>query len=454
MIKTRQIELKPVGADSTEKKRKTEYVKNLATTLAKIGNEVIRNHVRNQYDIHELTDNKNLTKAEAKKYVEEILGTSIRNSGYQLTSKYPQIPSEIRSGISSVIFKTIENNFYDIINAKMSIPSFTKTNIPIPFSSKINKETNITSVITCVDDKYFLKFPCIDKSFPNMDFNLFFGKDKSKNIVIVKKILAGHYKLCDSSISYKENNKIILNLTYSFEPIKNNDIIPTRIMGIDVGMNKLVTFHISDIKYQPKQIEIGLKIHHDRMKFANTRKRLQKSLKYNNGGHGLKNKTKQLEMIKDKEKNYFKNINHVVSKEIINIAKKYKVGVIKLEDLSGITENSDNALIKTWKYYELQSFIKYKAEEADIIVLWVDPKNTSITCPQCGNIDKENRNDTDKTIFKCTNPLCEHFDIIKDADIVGAYNITYTHGEIIKSKSKKGIMEKGKKNKQLELNPS
>lgn len=39
---------------------------------------------------------------------ETKLGTSIRNSEHQLTTKYPQIPSDIRTAFNSVIY----NNFH------------------------------------------------------------------------------------------------------------------------------------------------------------------------------------------------------------------------------------------------------------------------------------------------------------------------------------------------------
>ena len=98
--------------------------------------------------------------------------------------------------------------------------------------------------------------------------------------------------------------------------------------------------------------------------------------------------------------------------------------------------------MKSWTYYSLQEFIKYKAEESGIKILWVNPKNTSITCPTCGYIDKNNRDNIDKTKFMCLNPECKDHFIIKDADIVGAYNISISEGFDEKPKSKKGKINK------------
>jgi transposase len=86
-----------------------------------------------------------------------------------------------------------------------------------------------------------------------------------------------------------------------------------------------------------------------------------------------------------------------------------------------------------------------------INILWVDPKDTSNTCPTCKVSNPLNRNDKDKTKFRCINFECNDFDKEKDADIVGAYNICYKDGQEVKGKSKKGKLEKGKKKKLQEV---
>jgi transposase len=42
-------------------------------------------------------------------------------------------------------------------------------------------------------------------------------------------------------------------------------------------------------------------------------------------------------------------------------------------------------------FSQLRQFIVHKAARAAILVAWVDPRNTSRTCPRCGLIDKRNR---------------------------------------------------------------
>lgn len=441
---TRKITLKIVGEN---KKEKTKYISDISELLMKVGNKIIRQQILDFHEIDTIMNDGNMndgkiTQDEARKQYEEKIGTSLRNHGYQLTTEYNNINSSIRTGFNSTIFKTISHNYKDITNGKMSIPSFTKNKINIPLNSiEIKKDEN---------EKYFIIFPLSSsekkiRSESEIKLELHFGRDRSDNRTIVNRIFDKTYKMCDSLISVVDD-EITLMLIYQ-QPENNNIILDiNNIMGVDVGMNRLVTFNINNIKYQPDQIVIGEKIHHDRFRFEKQRKNLQEQLTYSTGGHGRSRKLEALNILRRTESNWSTNINHVVSRSLIDIAVKYKVGVIKMEDLTGITKKAKDYYLKSWKYYQLQEFIKYKAELVGIKILWVNPRNTSITCPSCGEVHKENRSNKDKTIFKCINEKCEHFNVIKDADIVGATNITNTFGEELKPKSKKGKIEKHKLN--------
>jgi transposase len=52
-----------------------------------------------------------------------------------------------------------------------------------------------------------------------------------------------------------------------------------------------------------------------------------------------------------------------------------------------------------WSFYQLAQFISYKAEQAGIPMVFVDPRNTSRTCSVCGYVDKANRKS--QAHFKC-----------------------------------------------------
>ena len=447
-VKTRKIKLIAVGETPKDRTATYNHIKNTANILSEVGNRIIRLTVNNLYEIDDLMTT--MTKGDAIKALTEKLGTSVQNSGYRLTTEYANIPSEVRTGFNQSIFKTISNNFYDIKNGKMSIPSFRKTNINIPLSGK-KTDTGGTNVIYVDNDKYNINFPTPRGEKQDIRFNLFFGKDKSNNKVIVDRVISGEYNLCDSSIQVKDNDFYFL-LTYKQPDTIIDNITEPKTMGIDIGINRPVSFYIENEKHQPQQIIIGEKIQHDRMRFYKQRRSLQQSLKFSKGGHGRTRKLQAMNNLSEKEKNWSQTINHTITRELIKIAIDYKVTTIKMEDLTGITTNSNDYFLKSWAYYQLQSYIEYKAKELGINIEWVNPKDTSNTCPTCKTSDPLNRNDKDKTKFRCINNECKDFDKEKDADIVGSFNICFKDSSSTKEKSKKGKLEKGKKRKEELLN--
>lgn len=64
-----------------------------------------------------------------------------------------------------------------------------------------------------------------------------------------------------------------------------------------------------------------------------------------------------------------------------------------------------------------------KAESAARVLIPVDPRSTSRTCPECGHVDGENR---DGEKFQCT--ACDHRD---HADRVGAWNVVLRAGLVL-----------------------
>jgi transposase len=53
----------------------------------------------------------------------------------------------------------------------------------------------------------------------------------------------------------------------------------------------------------------------------------------------------------------------------------------------------------SWAFHDLKSKISYKAQRAGVMVIEVDPRNTSRMCSVCGYIHRSNRPTQDK--FSC-----------------------------------------------------
>jgi len=118
---------------------------------------------------------------------------------------------------------------------------------------------------------------------------------------------------------------------------------------------------------------------------------------------GTKSARRRLKKLAGKERRFATDTNHTISKRIVTAAKDTGRG-IAIEDLKGIrnrvtVRRAQRATLHSWSFYQLRSFIEYKAKLAGVPVVAVDPRNTSRTCPICGHIDKRNR--PSRAIFSC-----------------------------------------------------
>ncbi len=113
---------------------------------------------------------------------------------------------------------------------------------------------------------------------------------------------------------------------------------------------------------------------------------------------------KRLQKINRRSSRYSKDVNHVISKKIVNTAYILQKA-LALESLTGIRERS-NGFSKNmrwqmgnWAFADLAAKISYKAAALGIPVFRIDPRNTSRICSVCGYCDKANRKSQSK--FEC-----------------------------------------------------
>jgi putative transposase len=202
-------------------------------------------------------------------------------------------------------------------------------------------------------------------------------------------------------------NQIELDNEYAYisADIKSQPIIePKTWLGID----RNTTGHVAVVGNADtgKVWKLGKEALHIHTKYKSIRKNLQRHGKY-----GLVKK------IKNRESRIVRDLNHKISKEIVEIAKDQNAG-IKLEQLQGIRGNRKhsrkfNYSLHSWSFYQLQTFIEYKAELYGVPLTYVEPKNTSKECSRCGNIGIR-----DSKKFVCHS--CGHVD---HADANASFNI-------------------------------
>ena len=190
-------------------------------------------------------------------------------------------------------------------------------------------------------------------------------------------------------------------------------------LGVDLGIAKIAT--TSDGKFYS-----GAKVKNIRRRYFRLRQRLQTK--------GTKSAVRKLKQRRRKESRFAADVNHCISKRLVEVAKGTQRAIV-LEDLKGIRERAKKGTRKTvcktmrqalssWSFYQLRQFIEYKAKAAGVLVIYVDPRNTSRTCSKCGHVDKKSRKDQEH--FVCT--ACGH---ALNADINAALNIARRGAEVI-----------------------
>jgi putative transposase len=135
---------------------------------------------------------------------------------------------------------------------------------------------------------------------------------------------------------------------------------------------------------------------------------------------GTKSARRLLNKRSRREANFARNTNHVVSKSIVQTAKRTN-RAIAVENLDGIrvrirARRRQRTTLHSWAFAQLGQFLGYKAKLAGVPLVRIDPRNTSRRCGACGHTGKANRKSQSE--FRCT--ACGH---TANADHNGAGNI-------------------------------
>lgn len=343
--------------------------------------------------------------------------------------------SELLPGLVKEAVQAYKKVQKDMMRGSATIPTF-KRGQPVPVRSRqikiLDKETLSISLVNKEGGEN-RGVPKKGKSYP---FEVVIASRKNYAKEIMNRLISGRYELCDSKIQ-KDGKDVYLQLVYKDTEVKQYAVDKDTILGIDLGISKAATMAVSD---SPKHDFIeGGEIEAFRKRTDARRRSIQNQLRYaseNRKGHGRKALLKPLEVLSGKIENFKDLTNHRYSKYIVDYAIKNGCGTIQFEDLTGIKSNS--AFLANWSYYDLQTKVKYKAQDAGIEVVMISPKYTSQRCNKCGIIDKENRKSQE--VFECIN--CGHK---ANADVNAARNIATKDIENIildQLESQKSIQQK------------
>lgn len=190
-------------------------------------------------------------------------------------------------------------------------------------------------------------------------------------------------------------------------------------LGVDMGVKNIATTSDGTI-YSSETLNAY------RLERHKVRKSLQSKAAKGTRTSSRRGCRKALARLSGKERRRCKEENHVISRRIVDKAKAGGLTIV-LEDLTGIRgrtnkrlRRSQRGLHNRWSFFQLRQMIEYKAADAGVPVVVIDPRYTSQTCARCYRIGKRRGED-----FNC--PNCQHHE---HADVNAANVIAAVGGAL------------------------
>lgn len=207
-----------------------------------------------------------------------------------------------------------------------------------------------------------------------------------------------NWRLGDGRLFVRDGNVYLsVSFSKSIEPaFKPNDAV----IGVDRGINYIAAATDGD----DTLFFGGGNVKHVRRKYQNTRASLQRKKAQRTGNRSVNSRSirRVLKRQSGKQARFMRNENHVISRRIIEFATTTGNPTIAIERLDGIREQrqrkEQRRELNQWAFYQLEQFLRYKAEARGFDVIEVDPHNTSRGCSRCGYMSKSNRH---RNNFKC-----------------------------------------------------
>ena len=148
------------------------------------------------------------------------------------------------------------------------------------------------------------------------------------------------------------------------------------ILGVDLGENNIACTSTG-------KIFGGGKLRYERDAALALRARLQ--------SNGTKSAKRTLRKVSGKESRHVKDVNHCVSKALVEEASAFGCDTIAMENLTNIRSRIRagkrmRSRLHRWPFAQTQSFTHYKAVDAGMSVFYGNPAYTSRTCNRCGQL--------------------------------------------------------------------
>lgn len=290
---------------------------------------------------------KSYRKEVADKIYKTALETSKQNTVYRsIANEFPEVQSYVRSAVTNMVFANYKSDYMKVKRGEATQRTY-KKDCPIPIMKTALRE---------LTEEGFILF--------SSKVKFVFGKDKSFNQDIIRKIVSNELKLSDSSFLYKDKKAYILLCFNAEEQDHNLNKDITAFVDISYKCPILISTNIST-----NQIEIGdiNKLINLRIQLSKRYQNIQPGLKFNTGGKGRNKKLSGLDQLSEKERNIAKTFNHQITKDTINQIFKLNAGKIvirldksKLENVNDKFEK--NFIHRYWGYADIILKLQYKSK--------------------------------------------------------------------------------------------
>jgi putative transposase len=178
------------------------------------------------------------------------------------------------------------------------------------------------------------------------------------------------------------------------------------VLGVDLGIVNIATTSTA-------YFASGRELRHRHREFERIRGNLQQT--------GTQSAHRTIQQMSGRESRYLRDQLHQVANQILEEARTHDCEYIAFENLKHIRERAPPVKeFHQWAHRQLVDLVEYKADADGICVKFVDPKNTSRRCPECGHTSKGNR-------VRQAEFGCESCGATANADYVGAKNVGWRY---------------------------
>jgi len=293
-----------------------------------------------------------------------------------LKSEYPFL-TEIDSIVIRQSIFNLDNAYQNFFKTKHGYPKF---------KSKYTKNSYTTSAV-------YRNYK--DKKYCNIELDLIKKQIKLPKIKWIKvrgyrNLDAINGRIISATISRESNGKYYVSLLYELSELKSNKKSNESIVGIDLGIKKLITLSDGTTYENNKYI----------LKYEKRIKRLQRELsrKVKSSKNYYKCKQK-LAIIYSKLKNARSYYLHKITKQITD---NYDIVVTERLQTKNMLQNKNlSKKIIDASFHEIIRQLQYKTKWKGKEIYQIDTYYpSSQTCSVCESIDKKYRN-LDERIYKC-----------------------------------------------------